>query len=306
MNEINLLRYHNRSAHEIHMLLNGELTDEFFSRIVTISSKKVKKVRLSRLTFFMTLLLAFLCSLVSSYFIYTKLLPHKDLTSVNGVQKHIIEVMSVKIKPKAPEKPDPLLKEGYARIGELDDKAEGKGSQGLLIISDYKPETKADTGEKPEEIIKPITVPGEPAKRIPVREPDFMPLFSGNFKIQFFNLNEQELSYVKTLAQNNDLTLTQIGSDKIVKTKWLVYLLDNTSPVTISGRRVRYIKSYSSSDAAMSYLTRNSLKGLITTDTSVTNFYDMQVCCLSEEAADKLARGSGVGMDKVKILKDQQ
>ena len=119
-------------------------------------------------------------------------------------------------------------------------------------------------------------------------------------------LTVQELGYVKTIAQENDLSISQIGGDKKVKTKWQVYLLDHTSKQIVSGRKARYIKSFSSSDAAMSYILRNNLKGLITTDTSVTNFYDMEICCMSEEAAEKTANGSGVSMDKVKILKDQQ
>lgn len=303
MNEINLLRYHDRSNHEIHMLLAGELSDEFFSRVVL--GGKVKKVRLTGLTLSMTVLLAFLCSLPMSYYIYTKYLHTSKITPAEIIHQHIKEVISVKLNSKKEELNDPLIKEGYKKIGEISEKKGAEGQQGLLVISDYKKPVEKQE-EKPDEPIDPITVPGEPAKRIPVKEIEFMPIYSGTFKIQFMHVDESEAEFIKILAKNNDLNLSMIGSDKKIDRKWLVYQLDESSSTIVAGRKATYIKSFDSSDKAMSYLTRNNLKGLISANTSVTNFYDYEVCCMSKEAAEKTARGSGVNTDKIKIVDSPQ
>lgn len=303
MNEINLLRYHDRSNQEIHMLLSGELSDEFFSRVVL--GGKGKKVRLKGLTLSMTILLAFLCSLPMSYYLYIKFLNTSNLKPTEELHKHIKEVISVKLSKKNEEKNDPLIKEGYKKIGEIAEKKGAEGQQGLLVISDYKKPEEVQE-EKPEEPIDPITAPGEPAKRIPVKEIEFMPVYSGHFKIQFMHVDEGEAEFVKVLAKNNDLQLNMIGSDKKIDRKWLVYQLDESSSTVVAGRRATYIKSFDSSDKAMSYLTRNGLKGLISANTSVTNFYDFEVCCLSKEAAEKTARGSGVNTNKINIVDNQQ
>lgn len=68
MNDINLLRYHNRSASEIHMLLNSENVDPFFSRVVLGESKE--RAGLSKLVLILTLFASMACALFASYVIY--------------------------------------------------------------------------------------------------------------------------------------------------------------------------------------------------------------------------------------------
>jgi hypothetical protein len=300
MNEINLLKYHNRSAREIHMLLTGELTDEFFSRVV-FSGKDRAGGRRQGLSLPFIILAAFICSLSPSYVIYTKYIMEQPIT-VPSIDKSLRNIMPKPDAPKKVEKPDPMVLEGYSKIGELEE-GKGEGQQGVLIVSDYVPPQEAKE-DKPDEKIAPITNLGEPPKRIPQRSVELLPIYSGNFKIVFNSIDGQASKEVKTLADNNDLKMTRIGSERKENKKWHVYKFDSRSSLVISGRKVRYIKSYDDSGSAMVFLEANNIKGLIVPETSKTDLYDIEVCCTSQELAQKLANASGIGSSKYKILNE--
>ena len=300
MNEINLLKYHNRSAREIHMLLTGELTDAFFSRVVF--SGKVKAAdRRQGLSLPFIILAAFICSLSPSFVIYTKYIKQQEIT-VPAIDTSLKNIMPKAEPPKKTEKPDPMVLEGYSKIGVLE---EGKpeGQQGVLIVSDYVP-PKEEKEDKPEEKISPITSMGEPPKRIPTRSVDLLPIYSGNFKIVFIGIDGPATRDVKMLAENNDLKMARIGSERRENKKWHVYKFDSRSSLVISGRKVKYLKSYDDSGSAMVFLQANNIKGLIVPETSKTDLYDIELCCTSQELAQKLANASGIGPTKYKILNE--
>jgi len=301
MNEINLLKYHNRSAREIHMLLNGELTDDLFSRVV-FSGKVKGGDRREGLSLPVIILCAFLCSLSPSFVIYTKYIANHEL-AVPAIDKSLKNIMPSTTKEKVPEKPDPMVLEGYSKIGQLADSPKTEGQQGVIIVSDFVPPVE-EQEEKPEEKVSPITNIGEPPKRIPQRDVELLPIYSGSFKIVFSGIDSQASRDVKTLADNNDLKMSRVGSERKEQKKWHVYKFDNRSSLIISGRKVRYVKSFDDSGSAMVFLEANSIKGLILPETSKTDLYDIEVCCTSEELATKLANASGIGSSKYKILNE--
>lgn len=301
MNEINLLKYHNRSAREIHMLLTGELRDEFFSRVV-FSGKDKAGGRRQGLSLPFIILAAFICSLSPSFVIYTKYIRQQEIT-VPAIDKTLKSIMPKPDTLKKTEKPDPMVLEGYSKIGVLEE-GKSEGQQGVLIVSEYVPPQEEKEEDKPEEKISPITNMGEPPKRIPQRNVDLLPIYSGNYKILFSGIDGQATKDVKILADNNDLKMTRIGSERRENKKWHVYKFDSRSSLVISGRKVRYIKSYDDSGSAMVFLQANNVKGLIVPESSKTDLYDIEVCCTSQELAQKLANASGIGPTKYKILNE--
>lgn len=305
MNEINLLRYHDRSAREVHMLLNGELADEFFTRVV-LAGKRYKKAGAAKkhpaLAFFFTMLLALMCALGASYFIYTKyLVVLMPASQTSMIPEPIREVMKMPEKAVEKVKPDPLVMNGYSNIGDIE-LGGSTGTKETIIVSDYtKP--KESTENKPEEIIKPITVPGEPMKRIPDAQPEFMPVYSGTFMIQFFNADPQETKYISALATKNDMKLTKIAERSRMVTHWNAYYIDKKSKTRLAGYGVRFIQSFNSRAEAKTFLKNKGIRGFVAAITAPEPINDWGVCCAKEDAADKMARASGVDMNKVKIIK---
>ncbi|PLX70978.1 MAG: hypothetical protein C0602_02790 [Denitrovibrio sp.] len=170
-----------------------------------------------------------------------------------------------------------------------------------MVVSDYSP--PIDYEKQPELLKEPVKLEGEPEKRKVDKRNLITPVLTGNYSIQFLDISEADAGKVRTLAENNDFNLTLIGSTKKSTRKWQVYKDSDNSSKVIAGRNVKYLRSFNSRSEAVKYLQKNKIAGLVHSDTTYFDYYDMEVCCLGEEAAEKLARGSGVSMNKVKIIK---
>lgn len=304
MNEINLLRYHDRSAREIHMLLCGELTDEFFSRVVVVGKNKKVSGKHPVLTFFLTMLLAFICSLGVSYYVYTKFIAvnNTGISTSSIIPEPIRKVIKKEKEVVEKVKPDPYVMSGYSNIGEIELGSGGSESRGIIISSDYtKP--KESNKNKPEQTIRPITIPGEPIKRIPDQNPDFMPVYSGTYLMQFFDSDPSDTDFITALANKNDMKMTKLATRSRMVTHWNAYYIDKKSKTRIAGYGVKFIKSFDSRDAAKGYLKNSRIRGFVAAITAPEPIYDWEVCCAKKEEADKLANGSGVDMKKIKIIK---
>jgi len=296
MNDINLLRYHNRSAHEINMLLNGEMNDKFFSRVVLGETKE--RTGLPKLVLFMTITASFICALFASYVLYNVV----DLNSITipKIDKEMIKQKVAEYQLELRTGGDPYLKDGYTRIA-IVDKAKDEPTQPVVVISEYEP--PIDKESKPELFTKPVELTGEPEKRKRDKRVLVTPMYTGNYTIQFLDINEAEANDVKVLVKNNDFNLNVIGSTKKTQKHWMVYKDDSNSRTVIAGKNVSYIKTFDKQDDAVKYLQKHKLAGVVAGKTTYFNYYDMEVCCLGEEAAEKLANGSGVSRNKIKILK---
>ena len=157
--------------------------------------------------------------------------------------------------------------------------------------------------KNPELFIKPVPLEGEPKKRKRDKRVLVTPMFTGNFAIQFRDVNESDAGKVRLLAENNDFKLKIIGSTKKSSRKWNVYKEDDNSGVVIAGKNVKFVRKFKTRNAAVKYMQKHKIAGVVSSDTTYYDYYDMEVCCLGDEAAEKLARGSGINMNKIKILK---
>lgn len=296
MNDINLLRYHNRSAYEIHMLLNGEMKDKLFSRVVLGEMKA--RASVSKLVLFLTVILSFICSLFASYVVYHVVLI-KDI-SIPMLDKAAIEKKVAEYQLELRTGGDPYLKEGYTKVISVDRAAEDD-TPPVVVVSEYEP--PIDMEAKPELFTKPIELVGEPEKRKRDKKELITPVLTGNYSIQFRSIGDADAAKVRTLAGNNDFKLTMLGTAKKSSVAWNAYKEDPKSGTVIAGKRVAFIKSFGNRNDAVSYLQKRKIAGVVASRTTYYNLYDMEVCCLNDEAAEKLARGSGIPMDKIKIIK---
>ncbi|ADD67975.1 hypothetical protein Dacet_1203 [Denitrovibrio acetiphilus DSM 12809] len=296
MNDINLIRYHNRSSSEINMLLAGETADKLFSRVVLGESKK--GAGSSMLVLFGTVAASFACAVFASYVIYHVVLV-KDI-SLPAIDKTKIAKKVSDYKLELRTGGDPYLKDGFQKIAEVE-KTPDANAQPVVVVSGYKP--PVDKEANPELFTKPVELQGEPKKRKRDKRMLVTPIFTGNHVIQFLDVNEKEAAKVRVLAENNDFNLEIIGSSKKAFRKWKAYREDRSSSVVIAGMNVKYMKTFKSRQAALDYLEEKRIAGIVATDTTYYDYYDMEVCCLGDEAAEKLARGSGIAMKKIKILK---
>lgn len=296
MNDINLLRYHNRSAHEINMLLSREISDQFFSRVVL--GENGQRTGTSKLVLSLTAAASFVCSLFASYVLYHVIIVG-DMT-VPSINKKMIMDKVEEYKLELRTGGDPYLKDGYTRIAVVE-RTDENLTQPIVVVSEYEP--PVDYEKQPELLTKPIELKGEPEKRKVDKRDLVTPVFTGNYSIRFLNVNESEAQKVRILAENNDFNITLLGSTKKSTRKWEVYKDDENSKKVIAGRNVRFVKTFNTRSDAVNYLQEKKIAGVVSSSTTYFDFYDMEVCCLRDEAAEKLARGSGVSMEKVKIIK---
>ena len=296
MNDINLLRYHNRSAHEINMLLNGDISDKLFSRVVL--GETDKRTGPSRLVLSFTVAASFLCALFASYVIYNVVI--LKVNPLPFIDKNLIRNKVAEYKLELRTGGDPYLKDGYTRIAVLE-QADGGTAQPVVVVSEYEP--PIDYEAKPELFVKPVELTAEPEKRKRDKKALITPMFTGNYSIRFMDINESDASKVRVLADNNDFKLNLLGSTKKSRVQWQAFREDDSSSVSIAGKKVKYLRSFDSRQSAVNYLQKNKIAGLVSSKTTYYDYYDMEVCCLGDEAAEKLARGSGISMKKVKILK---
>lgn len=297
MNDINLLRYHNRSASEIHMLLNGESTDKLFSRLVLGELEQGAGSR--KLALFMTMAASLVCAIFASYVIYNVVIVNKINIPLLNKEKIKAKVEAYKLELRTGG--DPYLKDGFSRIAVVDKGTIETETPPITVVSKFQP--PVDKEAKPELFTKPVELTGEPVKRKRDKRVLVTPMFTGNYSLRFTDVNESEAAKVRVLAEGNDFNLNIIGSTKKAFRKWKVYIEDNKSSTVIAGKKVRYLKTFDKKDKAVSYLKAKRIAGVVETDTTYYDYYDMEVCCLGEEAAQKLAHGSGVSMNKIKILK---
>lgn len=71
----------------------------------------------------------------------------------------------------------------------------------------------------------------------------------------------------------------------------------------IAGKNVKYVRTFKMKSDAVKYMQKKKIAGVVASSTTYYDYYDMEVCCLGDEAAEKLAHGSGISMKKIKILK---
>lgn len=296
MNDINLLRYHNRSAHEIHMLLNGEMKDKFFSRVVLGEIKEGAGRTL--LTPLLTVAASFVCAVFASYVIYHAVIV-KDIY-IPTIDKEMIKNKVAEYRLELRTGGDPYLKDGYTKIAAVETSTEA-AAPSVVVVSEYEP--PIDIESQPELFTKPVELTGEPEKRKRDKRNLITPILTGNFAIRFLDVNESDAVKVRTLAENNDFNINIIGSNKKSRVRWAAYRENPQSGTVIAGKNVTHLNTFSSRDAAVNYLQKRKIAGVVASRTTYYNYYDMEVCCLGEEAAEKLARGSGVSMSKVKIIK---
>lgn len=296
MNDINLIRYHNRSAHEIHMLLNGEMKDKLFARVVLGESKEGAGI--SKLALFMTMTASLVCAVFASYVLYHVVLI-KDIR-IPILNKELIKKKVAEYQLELRTGGDPYLKEGYTRIVAVE-QAPDKDAPPIVVVSDYQPPINIET--QPELFTKPVELKGEPEKRKRDKRDLITPEVTGTFAIQFTDVNNDDVGKIRTLAGNNDLKLTVLATIRKSSVVWNAYREDRQSAKVIAGKHVRFDKSFSSRKEAVGYLQKGRYGGVVESRTTYYNHYNMEVCCLSDEAAQKLANASGVSTNKIKILK---
>lgn len=297
MNDINLLRYHDRSASEVHMLFTGEAADKLFSRVVL--GEYDKRTGKSKLVLSLTIAASFVCALFASYVIKNGILI-KDITIPAFDKNAIIRKVS-EYKEELRTGGDPYLKDGFSKIADVAQAPMEEHVPPVTVESEYQPPINKETN--PELFIKPVPLDGEPEKRKRDKRVLVTPMFTGNYAIQFRDVNETEAGKVRLLAENNDFNLNLIGSTKKAFRKWKVYKENDNSRTVIAGKNVSYLRTFKTEKAAVQYMQKNKIAGVVSSDTTYYDYYDMEVCCLGEEAAEKLARGSGITMAKIKILK---
>jgi len=278
------------------MLLNGEMTDQFFSRLV-LGDKKTG-AGTSKPALFLTIAASFVCALFASYVIYhVYLLKDMEIPALNkdSIMKKVQEYQ-LELRTGG----DPFLKEGYTKIADVTAAPEDL-SQPVVVVSEFKP--PIDFESKPELLLEPEKLEKEPEKRKRDKRELITPVLTGNHTIVFRDVGESDASKIRVLAENNDLKLNIIGSTKKSSRKWQVYKENPASKKIVAGKKVSFIKSFNKRNDAVKYLQNNKIAGLVVSDTTYYDYYDIEVCCLGDEAAEKLARGSGVSMNKVKIIK---
>ena len=278
------------------MLLNSENVDPFFSRVVLGESKE--RASLSKLALIMTLTASMACALFASYVIYNVfILGGYEIPAIN---KEMIMKKVAEYQLELRTGGDPYLKDGYTKIAVVESSDEDL-TQPVVVVSDY--EVPIDKEAQPELFTAPIKITGEPKKRKIDKRALITPMFTGNYSIQFLDINEEDAKKVKILADNNDFNLTKIGSNVKSRKKWQAYKENNNSKTVIAGKNVSFLKSFNSRSAAVKYLQKKKIAGVVATKTTYYNYYDLEVCCLGSEAAQKMAHGSGVSFKKIKILK---
>jgi len=278
MNEINLLKYHNRSAREIHMLLNGELKDDLFSQLVLGGS--------------------FLTAIFASYFIsivYLDLDPPIPYFDKEAIKRKVAEYQLNKRTGG-----DEFLKSGYEKLGVVEQSLEGN-TAAAYVESQF--EFKEDNSRKPELFIKPLKLEGEPLRKKIDKSKLISPVLTGNNAIRFKTVSSKEMAIIKDIAVNNDLKYRKLGSSKKRSVVWQVYREDKSSSRIIGGKPVRYVKSFKRESQALRYIKSMKRRGVVTSKTTYTDYFDVEICCLGDEAAEKFARGSGISMKKIKIIK---
>jgi len=297
MNDINLLRYHNRSASEINMLLSGETADKLFSRVVL--GEYEERTSRSKLVLLMTMAASFACAVFASYVIYNVVIT--GTINVPRFDKDAILKKVAEYQLNVRTGGDPYLKDGFQKIADVESAPLDDNAPPIVVVSEYEPPIDRETN--PELFTKPIELTGEPKKRKRDKRVLVTPMFTGNYSIQFLDITESEAAKVRLLAENNDFNLNVLGSTKKAFRKWKVFREDDNSHTVIAGKNVRYLKTFRTKSAAVSYMEKKKIPGVVSTDTTYSDYYDMEVCCLGDEAAEKLAHGSGVSMKKIKILK---
>jgi hypothetical protein len=297
MNDINLLRYHNRSASEIHMLLAGESADKLFSRLVL--GEDEQRTGRSLLVLSLTMAASFACALFASYVIY-KVVITKDIVIPTFDKAAILQKVE-DYKEELRTGGDPYLKDGFSKIANIAQSPMEDNASPVTVESQYKPPISVE--KNPELFIQPVPLEGEPVKRKRDKRVLVTPMFTGNFAIEFRDINEADAAKVRLLAENNDFKLNIIGSTKKSTRKWNIYKEDDNSRIVIAGKNVKFVKTFQTRSAAVEYMQKHKIAGVVSSDTTYYDYYDMEVCCLGDEAAEKLARGSGINMNKIKILK---
>jgi hypothetical protein len=278
------------------MLLNGEMTDSFFSRVVL--GKKDTGTGAKKPVLYVTLAASLICALFASYVIYyTYIL---NIPVVPFLDTKAIERKVAEYKLDLLTGGDPYLKDGYTRIVIVDE-SQTDIPQPVVVDSDYQPPVDKDA--RPDLYAKPVELTEEPEKRKRDKRVLVTPVYSGNFAIQFFDVDTVEAEKVRTLAKNNDFNLTTIGSTKKSSVRWNVYKEDDRSSILIAGRKVSFLKGFEKKSDAVKYLQDKRIAGVVASRTTYYDYFDLEVCCLGEEAANKLANGSGVSVNKVKIIK---
>lgn len=296
MNDINLLKYHGRTASEVNMLLAGEMADKLFSRLVLDEFEE--RAGPSRLVLSLTMLASFTCALFASYVIY-------NVTFVSDMKFPSLDKQAIlkkveEYKLEIRTGGDPYLKKGYEKIAVIEQSIDDDG-QPILVESEYK--APIDIEKQPELFIKPVELTEEPKARKRDKRALITPVFTGNNAIRFNKVTVNERAKIKVLAESNDFKMNLVGSVKKNIRKYLVYKVDKNGTKVIAGKKVRYLKTFKNRNDAVKYMKSTRVAGVVATDTTYYDLYDIEVCCLGEEAAEKLARGSGISMKKIKILK---
>jgi hypothetical protein len=297
MNDINLIRYHDRSASEINMLMAGEMTDQLFSRVVL--GIQEQRTGPSRLVLLLTMAASMVCALYASYVIYNVYI-NRVPDFVSTLDKEAIMAKYRAYKLQLATGGDPYLIDGYTKIAVVE-QTEEEDSQPVVVVSEYQ--VPIDRDANPELFTKPVEITKEPEKRKRDKRALITPVLTGNYSIQFLDISEADANKVRVLAESNDFKLKRLGSTKKYTRRWNVYRESKNSKTIVGGKNVKFVRSFKSRGAAVKYLQQKNIRGVVASKTNYYNQYDMQVCCLGEEAAEKLARGSGINMRKIKILK---
>jgi hypothetical protein len=278
------------------MLLNGELSDELFNKLVL--GEIEEKAGKFRPAFFLVIAASFICALFASYVIYNTYI--KAESPIPFIDKDAVKRKMEAAEIEKRTGGDPFLKEGYQKLGVIEETETSKAAP-FYIESENK--EVEDVSDRPELYIKPIELKGEPLRKRRDQSNIISPVFTGNYAIVFRKLNTNQSAMIKKTALDNDLKYKVVGSSKKAVVKWKVYKENKNSGTVIGGKNVSYLKTFKNRSSAVKYLQKKKVRGVVASDTSYIDYFDMQICCLGEEAAEKLARGSGISMRKIKILK---
>lgn len=298
MNDINLLRYHDRNACEIHRLLTGEMNDKLFSRVVFGDS--TSGAGISKPALFLTLAASFACAVFASYVIYNTVFMRGSAIPKLNKNAIIDKVKEYQLELRTGG--DPYLKEGYTKIATVEKAPDGSAPP-VVVISEYEPPVNKEAN--PELFTKPVDLHGEPEKWKRDKKKELIePMVNDSYSILFRNIDNSDVAKVKTLVKNNDLKMKVVKTHHYKTVKWNAYKGDPGSGLVMAGKHVRFVKSFRSKNEAVKYLQKKRYGGVVMSKTTRYNHYDIRVCCLGDEAAEKLSTGSGVDTNKIKIIKN--